>query len=267
MNRLKNLKTQILEREGRLSETQRSSELLEGVFFGDNQVLTQYHHEMNHLQSCFRTAQQHLKDLGEKETHIPGTGRKKTKLHIEGCGCCGVDSHFYRDLCDNKPKIHIEGMCNSPDVYAETCENQNKHNGWIWGKQKIHVEGMWVSPKVHLKGLLMNPVIHIKGMFVYPEIHIEGICLNPEIHVEGMGVHPTIRITGLCHRLRIHIEGMRTSAKINLTGICDQVETRFEGCCAGVTLSITGACKDIRQSLGIGSPSVKFKGSDMIVRV
>lgn len=267
MNRLKNLKTLILEREGRLSETQRRSELLDGVYFGDNQVLTQYHQEMNNLQSCFRAAQQHLKDKGEKETHIPGTGRKKTKLHIDGCGCCGVDSHYYRDLCHNKPKIHIEGMCKSPDVYAETCENQNKHNGWIWGKQKIHVDGMWFSPKVHLKGLLINPVIHVEGMFVYPEIHIEGTCLNPEIHVDGIGIHPTIRITGLCHRLKIHVEGIRASAKINLTGVCDQVETRVEGCCAGATLSVTGACKDIRRSLGIGSPSVKFKGSDMIVQI
>ena len=266
MNTLLTLKAQVLERESHLNEFQRRSELLGGAFQVDHQVLYQFEAQMNNLHSCVRAAQQHLKESGEKETLVSGTNRKKMKIHIEGCGCCGADSHFYRDLCDQKPKVHVEGMCVSPDVFVQTCEQQNNHTGWIWGKQKVVVEGMWTSPKVHLKGLLINPVIHVSGMWSKPEIHLEGICLRPEVHVEGVGANPTVRITGLCDHLKIHLEGMCCRANVNIIGICQQVETSKEGG-TGVYLSVTGVCKNLKRSFGSFSPSVKFKGNDMEIRV
>ena len=267
IDRLNTLKTQILERESRLDELQRRSELLDGVQFPGYELLNHFEREMNHLQSSFRAAQQHLKDLGEKENFIPGTRRKKLKIHIEQGSCCGTESHYYCDMCDKKPKIHIEGMCNSPDVFVQTCEQQNQHTGWIWGKQKLQIDGMWVSPKVHLKGLMFNPVIIVDGMWNKPEIHLEGICLNPEIRVQGTGVHPTIRITGVCHHLKLYVEGLSCGPRINIVGLCDKIETSMPGMCTGASVKVTGVCKNLKRSLGTFSPSVKFKGNDMKIRV
>ena len=265
MNRLNALKSKILERESRLNELQRKSELLDGVQFPGYDLMNHLDREMTHMQSCFRAAQQYLKEIGEKENFIPGTTRKKRKIHNDHGSCCGTEDHYYSDLCDKKPKIHIEGMCNSPDVFAETCEQQHRHTSWIWGKQKLHIEGMWVSPKVHLKGLMLNPVIICDGMWCKPEIHLEGVCLNPEIRVNGMGVHPSIRITGLCHNLKLYVEGMSCGPRLVVVGICDRVETSLSGMCTGASFKVTGACKNLKRSLGVFSPSVKFKGNDMTI--
>lgn len=265
-NRLNILKTQILERESRLTEFQRQSELFDGVSAINCELLNRFEQELTALQSCFRATQQHLKEIGENATLVSGTQRKKIKVHIQAGGCCETESHICRDLCDKKPKIHIEGMCNSPYVFAQTCEEQSKHTGWIWGKQKIQIDGMWVSPKVHLKGILLNPVIFVDGMWNKPEIHLEGICLNPEIHVKGMGVHPTIRITGLCYRLRVVTEGLCTGPRIRIVGFCDQIETSRNGC-GGTSIWVQGVCKNLRRSLGTFSPSIKFKGNEMKIRV
>ena len=262
MDRLLHLKSLVLERESHLNEFQRRSEL-SGTFVGDYQVVLALVQELNALEANIKIAQQHLKESGERETMIAGTNKKKNKIHIDGCGCCAADSHFYRDLCDTKPKIHVEGMCLSPDVFAQTCEEQNKHTGWIWGHQKIAVEGMWSSPKIHLKGLLINPKIHVEGMWSSPEIHLEGICLRPEIRIEGIGAHPKIRITGICKHLKFTAEGLCCRANINIIGVCEQIEAST----GGAHLTVTGVCKNLKTSFSSFSQSIKFKGNDINIRL
>ena len=266
-DRLNALKSQILEREGRLNELQRRSELLDGVQYPGNELLAYLEQEMTYIQSYFRAAQQHLREIGEQENFIPGTTRKKRKIHNDQCSCCGTEDHYYGDLCDKKPKIHIEGICNSPDVFAQTCEQQHRHTGWIWGKQKLHIDGLWISPKVHLKGLMLNPVILVEGIGCNPEIHLEGICLNPEIRIDGICANPSIRITGLCHNLKIYVEGISCSPRLTVVGICDRVETSLSGMCIGVIVRVTGACKNLKRSLGVFSPSVTFQENDMKINV
>ena len=268
VNRLNALKSPILERESRMNEIQRKSELIDGIQFPGYELINDLVREMDQLKPYFRAAQQHLRQIGEKENFIPGTTKKKMKIHNDHGSCCGTEEHYYSDLCDKKPKIHIEGMCNSPDLFAQTCEQQHRHTGWMWGKQKVKIEGMWVSPKIHLKGLLFNPVIICDGMWCKPEIHLEGICLNPEIRVDGMGTHPTIRITGLCHNLKIFVEGMSCSPRVTIVGVCDSVDTILPGSCSVAHIKVTGACKNLKKSSDrfTFDPSVKFKGKDMEIR-
>lgn len=97
----------------------------------------------------------------------------KRKLHYDGmpCSCCSPERVIRRDLSDLKPKIHIEGMCNSVSIRADVYGNLIEHDEWVNGEQKIATEGLGVSPKIYLTGFSSIIIIDADGLLNKPQIH------------------------------------------------------------------------------------------------